>query len=76
MIPSIGGWGVREAVSTAIFTPAGIDQSVAVALGLALNGITLGTGVVGGLVYAIERLRGLRARPSKRGSRQDDHQLK
>ena len=62
LVPSIGGWGVREAVSTALFTPAGADQEVAVALGLALNGITLAAGLVGGLVYGVERLRGLLAR--------------
>ena len=75
MIPSIGGWGVREAVSTAIFTPIGVDETVAVALGLALNGVTLGAGLVGGLVYGVERLRGLQARPSKRGPQEDDHEL-
>jgi len=76
MIPSIGGWGVREAVSTALFTPANVDENVAVALGLALNGITLGAGLVGGVVYAFERLRGLQGRPSIRDSQEDDHQLK
>ncbi len=74
LIPSIGGWGVREAVSTALFTPLGADKSVAVALGLALNGVTLGTGLVGGLVYAVERLRGRRPRLSTQRSQRDDHQ--
>jgi hypothetical protein len=73
MIPSIGGWGVREAVSTALFTPVNVDESVAVALGLALNGITLGAGLVGGLVYGVERLRGVQARPPTQGAQQDDH---
>jgi hypothetical protein len=76
MIPSIGGWGVREAVSTALFTPLSVDSNVAVALGLALNGITLGAGLVGGLVYGVERLRDLAARPTKWSSQQDDHQHK
>lgn len=75
MIPSIGGWGVREAVSTALFTPVNVDENVAVALGLALNGITLGAGLVGGLVYGIEKLRSLRSQLSTGGSQQDDHQL-
>jgi hypothetical protein len=59
LIPSISGWGVREAVSTALFTPVSVDENVAVALGLTLNGITLVVGLVGGLVYAVERLWGL-----------------
>jgi hypothetical protein len=62
LIPSIGGWGVRESVSTALFTPVSVDENVAVALGLALNGITLAAGLVGGIVYGFERLRGLQSR--------------
>jgi len=62
LIPSIGGWGVREAVSTAIFTPAGAGENVAAALGMALGGVTLAAGLVGGVIYGIEGLRGLRAR--------------
>jgi len=63
LIPSIGGWGVREAVSTAIFAPTGAGANVAAALGASLGGINLATGLVGGVLYAIEGLRGLRARP-------------
>ena len=62
LIPSIGGWGVREAVSTAIFTPAGAGENVAAALGMAVGGVTLAAGLVGGVIYGIEGLRGLRAR--------------
>ncbi len=60
LIPSIGGWGVREAVSTALFAPVGVDESAAVALGITLNGITLATGLAGGIVYGVERLTGLK----------------
>jgi uncharacterized membrane protein YbhN (UPF0104 family) len=62
LIPSIGGWGVREAVSTAIFTPTGAGANVSAALGAALGGVTLATGLVGGVLYGIEGLLGLRAR--------------
>jgi len=62
LIPSIGGWGVREAVSTAIFAPTGAGENVAAALGVALGGVTLATGLVGGVLYSAEGLRGLRAR--------------
>ncbi|NLE46233.1 MAG: flippase-like domain-containing protein [Chloroflexi bacterium] len=56
LIPSIGGWGVREAVSTAVFAPARIEASVAAALGIAMGGVALATGLVGGLVYLGESL--------------------
>ncbi len=59
LIPSIGGWGVREAVSTALFTPAGADANVAAALGMALGGVTLSAGIVGGGLYLIEGARHL-----------------
>ena len=62
LIPSIGGWGVREAVSTAVFAPTGAGANVSVALGMSLNGIALAAGLVGGVVYGIEGLRGLRKR--------------
>ncbi len=62
LVPSIGGWGVREAVSTAIFAPAGAGANVATALALALGGISLAAGLVGGIFYGIEGLRGLQTR--------------
>ncbi len=63
LIPSIGGWGVREAVSTAVFAPAGAGENVAAALGMALGGVSLAAGLVGGVLYGIEGLYGLRERP-------------
>jgi uncharacterized membrane protein YbhN (UPF0104 family) len=62
LIPSIGGWGVREATSTAVFTPAGAGADVATALAMALGCITLTVGLIGGMLYGIEGLRGLRTR--------------
>ena len=62
LVPSIGGWGVRETVSTAIFAPAGIDPNVSAALGASLGGVTLAAGLVGGVLYGLCGLRDLRAR--------------
>ena len=62
LVPSIGGWGVRETVSTAIFAPAGIDPNVSAALGASLGGVTLAAGLVGGVLYGLGSLRDLRAR--------------
>ena len=57
LIPSIGGWGVREAVSTAVFSPAGVDANVSAALGVALGGVGLVAGLIGGGLYLIGTLR-------------------
>jgi uncharacterized membrane protein YbhN (UPF0104 family) len=75
MIPSIGGWGVREAVSTAVFAPIGADADVAAALAISLGGIALATGLLGGLIYGIERLASLKGRRQSPEPQQDDHQL-
>lgn len=60
LVPSIGGWGVRETVSTMVF--AWVGEEKAVAWGIALNLVTLTAGLVGGVIYGIEGLLGLRAR--------------
>jgi len=52
LIPSIGGWGVRETVSTAVFASVGTEK--AAAWGVALGLVTLATGLVGGVVYLVE----------------------
>ena len=57
LIPSIGGWGVREAMSTALFSPTGTGANVAAALGLALGIVTLAAGLVGGCIYLVEGVR-------------------
>jgi len=75
MVPSIGGWGVREAVSTAVFAPIGADADVATALAISLGGVTLTTGLLGGVVYGIERLRGLQVGRHLTDPQHDDHQL-
>jgi hypothetical protein len=62
LIPSVGGWGVRETVSTAIFAPAGTGANISAALGVSLGGIALITGLVGGVLYGIGGLRDLQAR--------------
>jgi uncharacterized membrane protein YbhN (UPF0104 family) len=62
LIPSIGGWGVRETVATAVFSPAGESANVAAALGVAMGAVGLLVGLLGGLLYALEGVRGLRAR--------------
>jgi len=60
LVPSIGGWGVREAVSTVVF--ASVTDEAAAAWGVAVNAVTLAAGLVGGVVYSFEGLRGFWAR--------------
>jgi uncharacterized membrane protein YbhN (UPF0104 family) len=70
LVPSVGGWGVRETVSAAVFGPVGVDPNVAAAMGLALGGVGLVAGLMGGLVYGAEALWGLRR--NKRVAPTDD----
>ena len=54
LIPSIGGWGVREAISAAIFSS--VDDEKAVAFGFVLGLVMASNGLVGGLIYLAESL--------------------
>ncbi len=76
LIPSIGGWGVREGVSTAVFSPVGADADVAAALGISLGGVTLATGLLCGVYYGIGKLYDWEVERQPRVGHRDDHQLK
>ena len=60
LVPSLGGWGVREMVTQAVFASAGTEKGAAI--GVLLGLIGLGAGLIGGVLYAIEGIRGLRHR--------------
>jgi uncharacterized membrane protein YbhN (UPF0104 family) len=62
LVPSVGGWGVREMVTTAVLTPAGVPAGVAAALGVVMGVIPVVVALPGGLSYALEASRGLLAR--------------
>jgi hypothetical protein len=51
LIPSIGGWGVRETLSTATF--GSVESEKAAAWGIALGLVMLAAGLVGGVVYLV-----------------------
>lgn len=55
LVPSIGGWGVRETVSTAVF--GSVDSEKAAAWGIALGLVMLAAGLVGGLVSLVGSVR-------------------
>jgi len=60
MIPiSVGGVGVRDWVTVALFSPAGVSDNAAVAMSLSLYAVTAATGLVGGLLYGIKGLQGM-----------------
>ena len=63
MVPSIGGLGVREGLSSILFASVGMHQSDGVALSLVLFVLLRGTGVVGGLLYLVTSVRGLARGP-------------
>ena len=75
LIPSIGGWGVREGVSTAVFAPVRADADVAAALGISLGGVTLATGLLCGVYYGIGKVYDWEVQRQLRVGHGDDHQL-
>jgi uncharacterized membrane protein YbhN (UPF0104 family) len=64
LFPSIGGWGIRENVSRALFAPTGAADEVSAALGASIGLITLASGLVGGVVHGIGLLRDFVKRPT------------
>jgi uncharacterized membrane protein YbhN (UPF0104 family) len=64
LVPSVGGWGVRELVSTAVF--ASVSAEKAAMLGVSLGLIALAAGLVGGGIYLIDGARGMLA--ARRGT--------
>lgn len=60
LVPSLGGWGVREMVTQTVFSSQGAEKGTAI--GVLLGLIGLAAGLVGGAIYAIDALLGLRAR--------------
>ncbi len=64
LFPSIGGWGIRENVSRALFAPTGAADEVAAALGASIGLVTLASGLVGGVVHGIGLLRDFMKRPA------------
>jgi len=64
---SISGLGVRETTFVLLFGQAGVDQPQALALSLAFYGVTVATGLVGGVVYILEGMRGLAGPRAREG---------
>lgn len=48
---SVGGVGIRDWVTVALFSPAGVDSNTAAAMSLAIYGVSAAAGLVGGALY-------------------------
>jgi len=57
---SFSGLGVREGAYVYLFTQAGVPPSLALAMSLCTYGISVVTGLIGGLLYAVEGYKGMR----------------
>lgn len=64
---SVSGLGVRETTFVLLFGQAGVEQSQAFALSLAFYGVTVATGLVGGVLYAFEGIQGFLGSSAKKG---------
>jgi len=57
---SISGLGVRDWVTVALFSSVKVDANTAAAMSLSIYLVSAAAGLLGGLLYGIEGLRGLR----------------
>ncbi|MBC7263245.1 MAG: flippase-like domain-containing protein [Chloroflexi bacterium] len=55
---SVSGWGIREVGYVYLFGQAGVPEAKAISISLAIGAINGITGLIGGVLYAIEGLRG------------------
>jgi uncharacterized membrane protein YbhN (UPF0104 family) len=65
LLPAFGGLGVRELTYVGLFSTIGVPQAQALALSLGVYGITVATGLLGGLIYLLGGIR--RARTGAAG---------
>jgi glycosyltransferase 2 family protein len=61
LLPAFGGLGVRELTYVGLFGQVGVAAPTAVALSLGVYGITVATGLVGGVMYLVTGIRRTRA---------------
>lgn len=57
---SVGGLGVRDWMGVALFATVGVDRNTVAAMTLTMYAVSAAAGLVGGLMYGIEGLQGLR----------------
>jgi len=57
---SLSGLGVREGAYIYLFSRVGVPSSLALAISLSIYAVTVATGLIGALIYAVEGYRGMR----------------
>ncbi len=57
---SLSGLGVREGAYIYLFSRVGVPSSSALAISLSIYAVTVATGLIGALIYAVEGYRGMR----------------
>lgn len=61
LLPSVGALGTRETAYVLLFGSAGIGEPMAIALSLSFYFVTVCTGIIGALLYALDSIMRLRA---------------
>ena len=64
---TISGFGVREGIFIGLFGQVGVNQAQATALSLGSYSLDFASGVLGGVIYLVSAMLGLRQRPGPRG---------
>jgi glycosyltransferase 2 family protein len=62
---TISGFGVREGIYIGLFGQVGVSQAQATALSLGSYSLDFAAGVLGGVIYLVSGLLGLRPKPAK-----------
>lgn len=65
---SLSGLGVREGAYIYLFSRVGVPPSLALVISLSIYGVTVATGLIGALIYAVEGYKGMRG---KRGNKDE-----
>jgi uncharacterized membrane protein YbhN (UPF0104 family) len=60
MIPSVGGIGIREGTTVLLFSQVGVPEAQALALAVVYDVVLVTNGLIGGVIYLVQGMRGTR----------------
>lgn len=72
---TISGFGVREGIYIGLFGQVGVNQAQAIALSLGSYSLDFASGVLGGVIYLVSGLLGLRQKRASRGQLESQRDL-